>query len=175
MAEYVVRQLSHTADLGFEVESPVPEGLFEGAAEGLARLLRAEEDQAPSGGRGGEVRGLGAESVEGSSPEGAAGPRAPGDGSGAEAEERWTLESGDRERLLVAWLRELLHRALQEGRLPRETEVALVGPASLRADVRWDPDAGRDDVHREIKGVTYHGLRIVHEYGRWRARLVFDV
>lgn len=153
MAEYVVRQLSHTADLGFEVESPVPEGLFEGAAAGLVRLLRAEE-----GGR--EVDG---------------GRRAGDDGADGGAEERWTLESGDRERLLVAWLRELLHRALQEGRLPRDTAVALVGPASLRADVRWDPDAGRDDVHREIKGVTYHGLQIVQEDGRWRARLVFDV
>ncbi len=136
-----LRELSHTADVGFEVEAPDLEGLFEGAARGL----------------------VGALGVDGAR-------------DGAEDAGPVRLARPDLERLLVHWLRELLARAMAEGQVPEAEvrEVRTGDPASLRAEVRWLP-ASPDGPAREIKGVTYHGLRVAREGGSWHARVVLDV
>lgn len=154
-----IEELDHTADLGFEVEADSLARLFEGAALGLLRAL-----------------GLPAP------------PAAPGR-SGADPE---VLELSARglERLLVGWLRELAWHVQSEQRLPRVADIEVdagdagdVGhagdsgaggrPAILRARLRW-VDAGATPT-REVKGVTYHGLRVERHGERWRARVIFDV
>lgn len=146
--DHRLRELSHTADVGFEVRAPALEELFEGAARGLVQALGVE----PAGGA----------------------PRPD--------PEPVLLARPDLDRLLVHWLRELLARAMAAGEVP-EAEVRAVDPgeegdASLRADVRWRP-ASDEGPAREIKGVTYHGLRVAREGedpdAGWHARVVLDV
>lgn len=87
-------------------------------------------------------------------------------------------EKPDRERLLVAWLRELLAQGEALDAVPEPMEVRLGrgpdGVLRLDADVRWHP-RGEGGARREIKGVTYHGLEVGERDGRWFATVVFDV
>lgn len=156
--EHRVRELAHTADVGFEVRAPSLEGLFEGAARGLVEALGLEAD-------GG--------SDDASAPADAA------DRTGAGADrEALRLSRPDLERLFVHWLRELLARAMAGGEVPdaavREVRPGDGGEASLRASVRWRP-AAAPGPKREIKGVTYHGLRVARGDDGWHARVVLDV
>ena len=108
----------------------------------------------------GLVRALGLEAGEGGAPE----------------EERIDLSRSDRERLLVAWLRGLLGRAMAEGSVPRVTveSVDLDGDdLRVRARVGWATAASGPA--REIKGVTYHGLAVEREGEGWHATVVLDV
>lgn len=141
-----LRELPHTADVGFEAAAATPEELFEVAARGLVRALGLE----------------------------------PPDGSASETggDEDVELSRPDPERLLVQWLRELLAGAMTGRGVPdtrvREVRLAADGPAALAARVRWRPAGGGPT--REIKGVTYHGLRVGRgEDGDWHARVVLDV
>lgn len=146
---YRVDPLSHTADVGYEVAADSPEELFRGAAAGLVRTLLERDEVPPSGTE--DVR----------------------DDGGRETIE---LERPDRERLMVAWLRELLYRISRGGRLPAEIALEMPAPTDLRARIRWaapDPDA---PLIRDVKGITYHGLRVEEDpEGTWHARLVLDV
>ncbi len=163
-------ELSHTADVGFEVRAPALEGLFEGAARGLVEALGAEaapDEDGPAAAEGGAAGG--------DAEVGAGGGRR-GDRSRFEPVR---LARPDLERLLVHWLRELLARAMAEGEVP-EARVREVRPpeggeeAALRAEVRWRPVSAEGPA-REIKGVTYHGLRVAREEEGWHARVVLDV
>lgn len=141
-----LRELSHTADVGFEVRAPDLEGLFEGAARGLVDALGAE---AAGAGR-----------------------------ADRRAFEPVRLARPDLERLLVHWLRELLARSMAGGEVP-EVRVLEAGrpdgeEAFLRAEVRWRPVSAEGPA-REIKGVTYHGLRVARRDDGWHARVVLDV
>lgn len=139
MAE--LRELSHTADVGFEIRAASLEELFEAAAEGLVRARGAD-------------------------------PAARAGASGS----RMEMTRPDLERLLVAWLRELLHEAGRRGAVPStEVEEVSTGEApGLRARVAWraQDEAGPT---REIKGVTYHGLAVERTRDGWHAQVVFDV
>ena len=139
-----VRDLAHTADIGFEVEAESLPRLFELAAEGLVAALGLE---AARGGTGGVPR-----------------------------RERLRLQRPDVERLLVAWLRELLHRCTAERGVPEGTRVRLSGLSELDADVAWGEWTTETAPVREIKGVTYHGLAVERrDDGTWHARVLLDV
>ena len=80
------------------------------------------------------------------------------------------LEAPDPAALLARWLEELVFLAETEGLVPEEAELVLCN-TSLRGTVR-----GRSGEPRPlVKAVTYHGLALVHDGGRWRARVVLDV
>lgn len=154
---YTVHSLSHTADVGFEVTADSLGELFRGAADGLVRVVLAGPDDP------GETRGATDLTA------------LPGPDDGEEPEVL-ALERPDRERLMVAWLRELLFRITDRGRFPGRVTVAMTGPAALRAKVRWSNAARAGGPAREVKGITYHGLRVARDGdGGWRARLVLDV
>lgn len=138
-----VRELPHTADIGFEVRASSLDRLFRLAARGLLEALGVEA---------GEGRPVEGEPLE--------------------------LRRPDLERLLVSWLRELLHRSASEGQVPeveevRVTEAAGEEGAALEARIAWRR-ASSEPV-REIKGVTYHGLQVRQEDGVWHAQVVLDV
>lgn len=172
---YSVDPLSHTADVGYEVTADSLDELFRGAADGLMRILGP--GPAP-GGRDGDGAGPGEPSGAHSRP-GTAGTGdadAAGPQPGAAERQELSLERPDRERLLVAWLHEILYRATRDARQPEEVDVRMTGPSSLRAGIRWSAAGAADAPVREVKGVTYHGLRVGREEdGRWHARLVLDV
>lgn len=162
-----LRELSHTADIGFEVTAASPEELFEVAARGLVRALGLEAAGGDDVGSDDDAEG--AETGRGEADDEA------GIGDAGAVE----ISRPDGERLLVQWLRELLAGAMSGRGVPaarvREVGIGGKGPATLRALVRWRPAAG-DGPAREIKGVTYHGLVVERtEAGRWHARVVLDV
>lgn len=166
-----LRELSHTADVGFEATAATPEELFEVAARGLVRALGLEAgplEAAPP-----EADGA----TRATTAAGNAAPAAPApDDSGTEDVQ---LSRPDGERLMVEWLRELLAGAMSGRGVPtaevREVTTSEEGPATLRARVRWRRAAERGPA-REIKGVTYHGLAVEPtEDGVWHARVVLDV
>lgn len=159
-----LHSLSHTADVGFEVEAASLDELFELSVGGLLACLGATAHEASPGD----------ESAGGEPLDSPASGRGPTGGK----ESRMELDRPDLERLLVAWLRELLYRATETSAVPRvdslRVEPASDGPARLEADLRWEPMEG--DPTREIKGVTYHGLDVSRgEDDRWHARVLLDV
>lgn len=142
-----LRELAHTADIGFEATAASPEELFEAAARGLVQALGLE----PAGASGGAA--VDVDELEISRPDG----------------ERLLVE-WLRELLAGA----MSGRGVPAADVD---EVALPdGDAPfLRARVRWRPAAG-EGPGREIKGVTYHGLVVERrDDGRWHARVVLDV
>lgn len=134
-----VRELAHTADVGFEIEAPSADRLFELAARGLFDALGASPSD----------RATWSETID--------------------------LGRPDLERLLVAWLRELLDIALTREAVAMAARVSLVAGTDLRAIVEWQPWTAEGPT-REIKGVTYHGLEVRQDPdGRWHGRVVLDV
>ena len=127
-------------------EAPDLEALFRLAAEGLRRVLGIAEFEEASGG---------GEAIE--------------------------LRRGDPGRLLVAWLRELLVGAQVEAAGPGVGHLSIVPPSpgagpgaewTLSGRVSWNAARGPT---REVKAVTYHGLRVERHGDVWRARVLFDV
>lgn len=145
-----ISSLSHTADVGFQVEASTREALFVGAADGLIGALTDEA--------GGSMASDGDD-----------------EGDGGIREETWSLSRPDLDRLLVAWLRELLHRALGRGQIPGEVAVRFTGETALEAEIAWLPPERTPEIVREIKGVTYHGLEAREGDDGWHARVVLDV
>ncbi len=141
-----LREFEHDADVGFEIEAHSLDELFELAGLGLTQALGLLDA---------EARGSG------------------------EAEEI-VLERPDLERLLVAWLRELLVTAQVERATPffeglsvgTHVPSAQGGRFGLTARVRWTSGEGPT---REVKAVTYHGLRVERRGDMWCARVLFDV
>jgi SHS2 domain-containing protein len=89
---------------------------------------------------------------------------------GEPAEYEVELSAADRAGLLVQWLEELIFFAETRGFVPETAELEL-GESTLRAKLR----GRRGDPSHLVKAVTYHGLELVHDQNRWRARLVLDV
>lgn len=143
MVDDALRELAHTADIGFEAEAASLERLFRLAARGLVEALGASADR-----------------------------------EAAAVRDDLELERPDLERLLVAWLRELLHRSTAERLVPDVEEVRIHDggegdPGRLDARLAWRP--WDDGPVREIKGVTYHELRVERSGDGWHARVVLDV
>jgi SHS2 domain-containing protein len=89
------------------------------------------------------------------------------------------LEAESLESLLVAWLDELLYLVQTHGLLPAQSAVAVsAAPVGYRLAASLNSAPLDVDAHGwqgEVKGATYHGLKLVQENGYWRARVVLDV
>lgn len=72
-------------------------------------------------------------------------------------------------------LRRLLAEFSRTGFFAAEIRVRDDGKAThvVVEGGRFDP--ARHEFRTEIKGVTWHGLRVEHRDGGWRAEVVFDV
>lgn len=82
-----------------------------------------------------------------------------------------SLQASDEESLLVSFLSELLYYLELEGIGFDQYRITLDG-LNLQAELQGAPVAAID---KEIKAVTYHGLRVRQAEGRLRANIVFDV
>jgi SHS2 domain-containing protein len=81
------------------------------------------------------------------------------------------LSETDRAALLVAWLEELVFLADTEAFVPERADTLELEPSGLRATI-----AGRTDRPVPlVKAVTYHGLELTQQDGRWVATVVLDV
>jgi SHS2 domain-containing protein len=87
-----------------------------------------------------------------------------------------SLESVDRESLLVDWLNHLLYLFDVDGFLGRDFRVASLSPRRLRARVRGERfDPTRHVEKTAVKAATYHQLKISQEDGAWRATVILDL
>lgn len=91
----------------------------------------------------------------------------------AEVHESLTLESFDRESLLVDWLTELLLWYEANRKMVTQTEIQAISDTKLTADF-WAGTAPFEP-YADIKAVTYHDLAIEKVDETWQATLVFDV
>lgn len=89
------------------------------------------------------------------------------------------LDAPALDRALVDWLSELVFRFETDRFLVRRADVEVAEAAggvrvngTLHGEV-FDP--GRHPIAVLIKGVTYHGLHVTAEGGRWRARVILDI
>jgi len=89
---------------------------------------------------------------------------------------RVAVEANDRDDLLVRWLSELNYRHVTTHRLFSTFNIHFLGDQRLEAEVGSEPiEKNRHTIHTEIKAVTFHGLRLTHDDGGWKARIIFDV
>jgi SHS2 domain-containing protein len=80
------------------------------------------------------------------------------------------------EELLVAWLNELLYVYAVERMVFSDFSDARLEKRTFSATglgEKFDP--GKHSAAMEIKAATYHGMSVVHEDGRWKASIIFDV
>lgn len=87
-----------------------------------------------------------------------------------------TIESTDRESLLVKWLNELLFFFENHGFVFAKADFAELTDTKVRATVYGDSlHRCIHEVHVCIKAVTYHHLSIEQRNEQWVARVYFDV
>jgi SHS2 domain-containing protein len=95
-----------------------------------------------------------------------------------EPRERYTLsaEGRDRESLLVNWLSEVLYWLDGKRVAFRRFHVCELTPARVLAEAEGEPrNPARHHGKLDVKGVTYHQLRISQEQGEWIAEVFLDV
>ena len=87
-----------------------------------------------------------------------------------------SVNSSDREALVVDWLNELLYRYEADGFLPREFHVSVGSEeTALEATCLGEPaDPERHGLRPAVKAATYHGLKVSHD-GEWRIDVVLDI
>ena len=87
----------------------------------------------------------------------------------------FAISGTDREYLLFDWLRELLLYADEHRVLFCRFEVAVTD-AGLTATARGEPlDPARHQLAREVKAITYHGLRVEQTPRGWLAEVIVDI
>jgi SHS2 domain-containing protein len=92
-------------------------------------------------------------------------------GPGEPVREELAASAPDRATLLAEWLNELVYLAEVHGFVPERVERLELGETDVEAMVE-----GRRTAPRPlVKAVTYHGLTLVGEGGRWSATVVLDV
>ncbi len=87
-----------------------------------------------------------------------------------------SVQADSPEDLVVAWLSELLYLHETKGVLLSEFSVRVEEGWRLKAVSRGEKlDRKRHELRALIKAVTYHGLVVAREDGRWTAAVIFDV
>ena len=87
-----------------------------------------------------------------------------------------SLESSDREALLVDWLNHLLYLFDIDGFLGRDFQVRALTSDHLEAEVEGEIfDASRHPAKTAVKAATFHKLAIVPADDGWRATVVLDL
>ena len=86
------------------------------------------------------------------------------------------VEAPDREALLVAWLGELLGRAMVDGVIYAAFDISRLEDTRLLARVWGKPfESAGQEFRTEIKAVTYHHLLVSEDREGWTARVIFDI
>lgn len=80
------------------------------------------------------------------------------------------------EELLHAWLCELLAQFNLNNFIGRKVEIKSLESKRAQGEIAGEIlDLKRHRFYTEIKGVTYHNLKVWQENGAWHARIIFDV
>ena len=101
-----------------------------------------------------------------------------GDPAAAQPREEYRLsvESGDRESLMVDWLSEVLYWFDGKSIAFREFRVNAFREDAIEATGLGEPrDPGRHRTQLIVKAVTYHQLKIEQRDGHWIAEVYLDI
>lgn len=83
--------------------------------------------------------------------------------------------SGRLDDLMFDWLAELLYRFDTRRHLFSRFEVR-VEQTGLKATAWGEPmDRARHEMHREVKAITYHGLKVERRPEGWLAEVIVDI
>ena len=96
--------------------------------------------------------------------------------SGAQKGGRVEVGGEDFPDLMVGWLGKLLLKFELDDFLSSRFDIIHLDEKHLSADVfgeRFNPRAHK--ALAEVKGVTYHGLKVGQKDGLWTAEVIFDV
>ena len=87
-----------------------------------------------------------------------------------------SVEAGDRDALLVAWLNELLYLYETQGLIGADCAIRAMTDKGLSAEVWGEAvDRARHTIVSHVKAVTYHQLNVGRTARGWEARVVVDV
>jgi SHS2 domain-containing protein len=76
----------------------------------------------------------------------------------------------------VNWLRELLSLWTLENRIVTAVDIEILDERSLVAAVKTVAlNLGQDELHHDIKAVTYHQADVKPVAHGWEATVIFDV
>ncbi len=89
---------------------------------------------------------------------------------------RVSVQAEDTELLAVDFLWEVMSLIQHRRFVLHAVRVVQVDGTSVTADLSGEPyDAERHELANEVKAVTYHGLRVAEENGRWVGRVILDL
>jgi SHS2 domain-containing protein len=89
---------------------------------------------------------------------------------------RIVAEGGNREDLLINFLREILYLYNGERWLLKGLRIIRLSEKGLEAEVRGELfDSEKHEICKEIKAVTYHQAQVSQTPAGWTARVIFDV
>jgi SHS2 domain-containing protein len=100
----------------------------------------------------------------------------PAPAGNATVTESVAVRGDDAGELMVRWLQELLFLFQQRHLYFRDAEFLELTAESLSANIvgaAWDELSSAD--FQEVKAVTYHQLRVIHDGIGWMASIVLDV
>lgn len=140
-----LNELEHTADRAFRVRGKSLKELFANAADALFRLQRQRVETNFELTREVEVEGYDRETL---------------------------LVNWLRETLLVNWLKEILYLKEAHNETFSRAEVIEISDQHLKAKLQGQKDRR---VHRLIKAVTFHGLRVHETKTGFEAEIIVDV
>lgn len=85
--------------------------------------------------------------------------------------------ANDEERLLVAWLKELLYLFAVKKLIGKEFKIRRLTAGCVEAEVSGEKlDLARHEVDKEVKAVTYCELSLTRGAdGLWSAQVIFDI
>lgn len=86
-----------------------------------------------------------------------------------------TLEGGDLEELLVAWLGEILFIMEQDCFCPAAFHIAQIDHRRLRGSISGARCQEGQEPLREVKAVTYHRISVFQQAEGWRAQVYVDL
>ncbi len=89
---------------------------------------------------------------------------------------RIEVRAEDSSELMVVWLGRLLTKFETDRFLASRFEIETLDENFLSSKIygeKFDPD--RHELLIEIKGVTYHGLKMERQEGMWVAEVILDV
>jgi len=141
----VVKPLDHTADVGFDLEAPSLEELFQGALKGLLDVMFTSP---PQGGRKRRRLSLSAEDLE-------------------------TLLVRFLNELI--YLIQTKGFVPGRARIRVEEVEGEENGYRLAATLFGEPFQEGFGFQGEVKSATFHGLSVRKEDGRWKARVILDV
>ena len=86
------------------------------------------------------------------------------------------ISESNPELLLKEWLSEIVYQVMLMGFICADIRIIQIDRHQLQAELLGEQhNSKRQQIRRELKGITYHQLSIIRQERGWTARFVIDV